>query len=397
MRRVELLVCGAGPAGHHAARAFREADGGGDVLLATAESRRPYARPPLSKEYLRGLLPVEELPLEAEAWYAERGIEVALERPVRGIDPQARVALVGGEPVGCGRCVLATGAEPARLPVPGGDDPRVLVLREPPDSDRIAERTRGSVVVVGTGFVGCEVAASLALRGSRVTIVGRDEVPQLDRLGRAAGERIAGWLRDAGVETVLGHAVERIEDACAVVLDDGRRLAAEAVVVGAGVRPRTALAAAAGLRLTRDRVPCDASLRTHADGLLAAGDVALAHNAAAGRPLAVEHWGEAERMGEVAGRVAAGRDDAWGQGPGFWSTIGRRTLKHVAWGDGFDEARLVPGEGEAFAVYYGRDGVLVGVLAHERDDAYERGRELVEGGAPLSRALADDPASAAAR
>jgi NADPH-dependent 2,4-dienoyl-CoA reductase/sulfur reductase-like enzyme len=394
---VELLVCGGGPAGHAAVRAYREAGGTGDVLLATAEPRRPYARPPLSKDYLRGEMAADELPLEPAGWYAERGVELALGAPVRGLAPDARVALVAGEPVAYGRCVLATGAEPARLPVPGGDDERVLLLREPPDSDRIRALAPGRVLVVGTGFVGCEVAASLALIGAEVTLVGEEEVPQLDRLGRQAGQRIAGWLREAGVQLVGGHAVARIEDARAVVLDDGRRVEAEAVVVGAGTRPRAALAETAGLELERGRVPCDASLRTAAAGVLAAGDVALAHNAAAGRRLVVEHWGEAERMGEVAGRVAAGREDAWSQAPGFWSTIGDRTLKHVAWGDGFDEARLVGGDDGAFAVHYGRDGVLVGVLAHGRDEVYERGRELVERAAPISESLATDPASAGAR
>jgi 3-phenylpropionate/trans-cinnamate dioxygenase ferredoxin reductase component len=111
-------------------------------------------------------------------------------------------------------------------------------------------------------------------------------------------------------------------------------------------------------------------------------DVSFAHNASAGRRLAVEHWGEALNMGEIAGRNAAGDDVAWDVAPGFWSTIGEHTLKHAAWGDGFDEARLVD-HGAAFTVWYGRAGITVGVLTHERDEDYERGRELVETGAPL--------------
>ena len=123
-------------------------------------------------------------------------------------------------------------------------------------------------------------------------------------------------------------------------------------------------------------------MRTGRDGILAAGDVAFAHNAAAGRPLAVEHWGEALNMGETAGRVAAGEDASWAVAPGFWSTIGAHVLKYAAWGDGHDEARLED-HGGPFTVWYGRGGITVGVLAYERDEDYERGRELVETGAPL--------------
>ena len=117
--------------------------------------------------------------------------------------------------------------------------------------------------------------------------------------------------------------------------------------------------------------------------MFAAGDVALARNAAAGRRLPVEHWGEALNHGEVAGRTAAGEQAVWDAAPGFWSTIGDRTLKHVAWGDGFDEARWIDHPGGAFTVWYGAEGTTVGVLAHERDEDYERGRELVERGRPL--------------
>jgi NADPH-dependent 2,4-dienoyl-CoA reductase/sulfur reductase-like enzyme len=126
-------------------------------------------------------------------------------------------------------------------------------------------------------------------------------------------------------------------------------------------------------------------MRTQAPGVLAAGDVAHAHNPIAERRLAVEHWGEADAMGEVAGTVAAGREAAWATAPGFWSTIGGRTLKFVAWGDGYDEARLVEEGDGAFAVWYGRDGELVGVLAHNIDAAYERGRELIETRQSFSR------------
>ena len=123
-------------------------------------------------------------------------------------------------------------------------------------------------------------------------------------------------------------------------------------------------------------------MRTSLEGVLAAGDVALAHNAAAGRPLRIEHWGDALAQGEVAGRTAAGAPSTWADVPGFWSSIGSRTLKHAAWGDGFDEVRFEPHDGRGFTAWYGAGGRLVGVLAHEADADYERGRELVAEGAP---------------
>jgi NADPH-dependent 2,4-dienoyl-CoA reductase/sulfur reductase-like enzyme len=154
------------------------------------------------------------------------------------------------------------------------------------------------------------------------------------------------------------------------------------VVMPTGVAPRAELAAAAGARRAESgAIAVDAAMRTSRDDLLAAGDVTFAHNAAAERSLRVEHWGDALGQGAVAGRTAAGRDAAWDAVPGFWSTIGTRTLKHAAWGDGFDAVRLDEHADGGFTAWYGRDGRVVGVLAHRADDDYERGRELIAAGA----------------
>ena len=181
---------------------------------------------------------------------------------------------------------------------------------------------------------------------------------------------------------MLGAAVEAIDDH-RVHVPDREPLSADVILMAAGVTPSPGLAEHAGLDVRDGRIVVDARMRTSADGVFAAGDVALAHNAAAGRHLAVEHWGEALNMGEIAGRTIAGEDVQWDVAPGFWSTIGEHTLKYVAWGDGFDEARLVDHGGGAFTVWYGREGTTVGVLAHDRDEDYETGRERVEAGAPL--------------
>jgi 3-phenylpropionate/trans-cinnamate dioxygenase ferredoxin reductase subunit len=378
-----LVIVGGGPGGLAAARGYREAGGDGAVTILTDEVHAPYTRPALSKELLRGETEPEDIAEEEPGFYAEQEIELRHEAVVEALDPAARsVTLAGGETVSFDACVLAMGGEPARLPVPGAE--HALLLRSLDSALELRERAASaySAVVIGSGFIGCEAAVSLAMRGLRVTLVSDEAVPHAARLGKEAGGRIATWLAEQGVALALGVAVESI--APGVVRRPGAApLEADLVLMAAGIRPRIALAEAAGLEVGDGRVLADEHQRTSAEGVYAVGDIALARNAAAGRRLPVEHWGEALNQGEVAGRCAAGEDAAWATAPGFWSVIGERTLKHVAWGDGFDSARLIDHPGGAFTVWYGREGVTVGVLAYESDEDYERGRELVEGGEPL--------------
>jgi 3-phenylpropionate/trans-cinnamate dioxygenase ferredoxin reductase subunit len=168
-----------------------------------------------------------------------------------------------------------------------------------------------------------------------------------------------------------------------VSVKDGERIAADTVLFGTGVSPRTELAERAGLAVERGIIT-DSAMRTSGTGVFAVGDVAQAFNESAGRHLSVEHWGDAFEHGRVAGTVIAGGKAAWSMAPGFWSTIGDKTLKYWAWGDGWDEKRFSE-KGESFTVWYGRRGTLVGVLAHGSDEDYEEGRELIESGAPFPR------------
>ena len=295
-----------------------------------------------------------------------------------------------GEWIAFGACVLATGSEPARLPVPGAEDPEVLTMRTLEDSIRLAEFAGEGqpVVVIGSGFIGCEAAASLAMNGARPILVSDEEVPQEGRLGPDAGARIAGWLTELGVRTRFGAGVQSIERAAsggfAVETGGGDRAEAAAVLLATGIEPNLGLAEAAGIEVAPEGgIAVDPGMRTSAEGILAVGDIACPHHPKAGRRLRVEHWGEALTHGEIAGRRLAGGDDVWDSAPGFWSTIGSHQLKYAAWGDGHDEARFVDHGGGAFTVWYGVGGVTVGVLTHERDDDYERGRELVESAASL--------------
>ncbi len=367
------------------ARAYREHGGRAEVLMIGEEPLVPYQRPPLSKEFLRGELDADELEIEPERWFVENDVQLQLDGHVSAIDPEDGTVTVQGEVVAAQTIVLATGCEPIREGIAGIQHPAVMTLRTFADSSRLAERARrgSEVVVLGTGFIGCEVAASLAMRGANVTLLGEEPLPQARRLGRAVAQRIADWLGEAGVSLEGAVEVKAIHDGRMLELEDGSRLEGEVLVLGLGARPRSELAEDAGLELCEGGVCVDSQMRVPGtDGrVLAIGDVAAAENATAGRRLRVEHWGEALEHGKVAGLTLAGADAAWESVPGFWSTIGARTLKHAAWGDGHAQAHLVEHGEDAFTVWYlDEAGDIAGVLTHECDADYDRGRQLIARG-----------------
>jgi 3-phenylpropionate/trans-cinnamate dioxygenase ferredoxin reductase subunit len=377
-----VVIVGAGPAGLATARAYREHGGRGEVTLLGEESLPPYRRPPLTKDFLRGELDASELSIERDRWFADHDVRLRLERGVSAIDPAAGSVTADAESFEADAIVLATGSEPLRADLPGIDHPAVMTMRTLADSTRLAARTpEGTpVLVLGTGFIGCEIAASLAMRGARVTLVGQEPLPQAARLGHDAAVYIAGWLEELEVRLIAGAEVRAVHDGRTLELRDGSCLSGECVVLGMGVRPRVELAERAGLPVEDGAIPVDARMRVaDTDGrVLAVGDVAYAENAGAGRRLRVEHWGEALEHGAVAGRTLAGEDARWESVPGFWSTIGAHTLKYAAWGDGYDRARLVAHPDGGFTVWYqSEEGIAVGVLTHACDADYERGRELI--------------------
>lgn len=386
-RPERIVIVGAGPAGLATARAYREHGGAGELTLIGAERMLPYQRPPLTKDFLRGELDADELPIESRRWFEERDVRLRLGQSAGAIDPAVGTVSLDGDVLAADAIVLATGSEPQRAKLPGIDHPAVMTMRTYADSVRIADSARrgSSLLVLGTGFIGCEIAASLAMLGAGVTIVGQEPLPQAGRLGEGAGRRIAGWLAELGVRLTMDATASAVYDGSTLELEGGRRLQADGVVLGTGVRPRVELAERAGLALSDGAIAVDARMRARSPGasVLAVGDVACAENARAGRRLRVEHWGDALAHGEVAGRTLAGEDAGWSSVPGFWSTIGEHTLKHAAWGDGHDSDRLVEHGGGSFTVWYERsDGVAVGVLTHERDNDYQHGRELIAAGQP---------------
>ena len=310
-----------------------------------------------------------------------------LDTEVTGLDLSTRVAATTLEAIRWDRCVLATGSAAARLPVPGGDDPSLLTIRTAADTERLLARIGdrpGPVAVIGSGFVGCEVAAGLRGRGLDVTMVSAEARPQQDRLGEPVGVLIEGWLVDRGVR-LLGErdvaSIDRYGDTTVVRTAGAETIEAAHVVVAVGARPLTDLARSAGLDAD-DGITVDPTMATAADGVSAVGDIARAHHGVAGRPLRVEHWGDAVEHGRLAGVALAGAPEPWRTVPGFWSTIAGQTIKHVAWGDGHDEVR-VERSASGTTVRYGRDGRLVGVLTHDHDDDNERAEADVHAGRPM--------------
>jgi NADPH-dependent 2,4-dienoyl-CoA reductase/sulfur reductase-like enzyme len=384
--RIGLLVVGGGPAGFSAARAYRDIDSHGSIAIVTDEQLMPYERPPLTKGFLRGEVDRAELSLVDEGWLDGNHVALIGGRAV-AMDADARtVTLSGGRTVGYESCLLATGAEPSRLPIPGADHPNVRVIRSLDDVVALLDRVTGGsrVAVIGSGFIGCEIAGSFRMRGNPVSLVSDESAPNVARLGVSAAALIESWLRELDVELQLGSRVVRLDHShgvSTVVCEDERRIAADIVVMASGVRPRAELAEQAGITLDGGAIPVDAAMRTAREGVFAAGDVCQAENLGAGRALRVEHWGDALAQGEIAGQTAAGRTDVmWDAVPGFWSTVGEHTLKYAAWGDGYNES-AVEQRSDGLVVWYGAAGRLVGVLAHDADDAYQRGRAEIRAGA----------------
>jgi len=381
-----LVVVGSGPGGIAAATAYRDAGGAGQVLVLSADEDPPYQRPPLSKDSLRSP-EVPEVTLLDEDLH---GLQLRLGARVTGIDTAQCTVDVGGTEVRYGALVLATGATPVCLPhVEHGVDHHMLRTFADLRALHQAAASAESAVVIGSGFIGCEAAASLAIRGLDVTVVTPESGPQRDRLGDYVSEAITGWLKELNVTVRTGLEVTQVGAPRVVRLSDGTKMMPDLLVVVIGVEPCVEAIADSGLHLDQGRVVVDERLQTAHEGVYAVGDVALARHGLAGRAIAVEHWGDAEAMGRIAGRNAAGADEVWRSVPGFWSEIGEHTLMYAAFGDGYDRVEVAESDG-AFTVWYAdHDGALVGVLASGDEPSYERGRELIEQGASLADAMQD--------
>jgi NADPH-dependent 2,4-dienoyl-CoA reductase/sulfur reductase-like enzyme len=368
-----LIVVGSGPAGVAAAESFREHNTSGRVRILTTDRDLPYARPPLSKEYLRGQ--TDDVGLHPQQWFDDKTIELVHNTTVDGLDLAERSVRAGDRRFRYDALILACGAAPVAPPIPGGARARLLRSLADAAALREAAKDASSAVVIGAGFIGCEAAASLALRGMSVTLVAPETLPQEARLGSAAAERLRELVIQAGARYVGGVAVEEINDV-GLRLDNGVTIDCDLILAATGVTPQHRLAADAGLDVRDSRVVVDTHMSTSTKGVYAAGDVALARHAAAGRHLAIEHWQDATDQGAIAGTSAAGKRATWDGVPGFWSTIGEATIKYHAWGDGYQRSRMLS-HPDGFTVWYEADDAVVGVLTHNADDDYDLGQRLI--------------------
>ena len=319
-----FVIIGASLAGAKAAETLRSEGYDGRLVMIGTEAERPYERPPLSKDYLRGEVGRDTVYVHDEAYYAANEIELRLGRTAVDLDPSSKeVTLDDGEHVRYDRLLLTTGAEPRRLPVPGEPLEGVLYLRSVADSDTLRGRLDGggSVVVIGAGWIGCEVAASARQRGLDVTVIEPVAVPLEQVLGAEVGAIYRDIHSDHGVRMLLGTGIAALEGSTAVErvrTTDGRTVDCDFVVVGIGVQPRVALAEDAGLHVD-DGVVVDEHLQTSMAGVFAAGDVAMADHPLFGQRIRVEHWANALNQGPVAARNMLGRSEPFDRVPYFFS------------------------------------------------------------------------------
>lgn len=315
-----MVIVGGGAAGYAAAEMLRREGYDGAVTIVSADHAPPYDRPNLSKDYLAGTAPEEWIPLRPTEFYADSGIELRLATTATAIDLSAhRIMLESGESLPFDKLLLATGAEPIRIQVPGADLPHVRTLRSLADSRELIARARKGcrAVIAGASFIGLEVAAALRHRDVEIDIVAPEAWPMEHVLGPALGDFVRKLHEEHGVRFHLGRKLAAIE-ADHVRLDHGAAIPADLVVVGIGVRPRLDLAQQAGLAIDRG-VLVDEYLETSAPGIFAAGDIARWSDPYSGERIRVEHWVVAERQGQTAARNMLEQRERYKAVPFFWS------------------------------------------------------------------------------
>jgi NADPH-dependent 2,4-dienoyl-CoA reductase/sulfur reductase-like enzyme len=320
-----FVVVGGGLAGAKAVETLRDEGFAGRALLIAAEDRLPYERPPLSKGYLLGKDPAEKAQVHDAAWYDANDVDLRLKTRATALDTAAHtVTLDGGDVLSYDRLLLATGAFPRKIRIPGADEAPLHYLRTFPNSDRLrADLSPGGrrVVVVGGGWIGLEVASAARTYGNEVTVIEPQEAPLLTALGPQMGGVFADLHRAHGVDLRLGTGVTALEprgDAWAIVDSTGTAHEADVIVVGIGARPATELAEGAGLTVDNG-VVVDASLRTSDPDVFAAGDVASAFHPLLGRHVRVEHWANALHGGPTAARAMLGEEVIFDRVPYFFS------------------------------------------------------------------------------
>jgi len=392
-----FVIIGASLAGAKAAETLREEGFDGRITLIGEEPVRPYERPPLSKEYLQGKAEADVAFVHDPAYYDKHDIDLRLSTTVRGLEPDGReVVLESGERLGYDAVLLATGARPRRLAVPGADLAGVHYLRIMADAERLraAIIRANRVVVIGAGWIGCEVAASARQLGADVAVVELGRLP----LERVLGPELGAFYRDVhadqGVKLHFGTGIEalrggdRVEQ---VRLTDGTALAADVVLAGVGVAPRVELAEAAGLDLDNG-VVTDEYLAASAAGVFAAGDVASAWHPLFARRIRLEHWSSALNQGPAAARNMLGRRTPYEQIPYFYSDQYDVGMEYSGYAPGWDQV-VFRGDpaGREFIAFWLKDGRVVAGMNVNVWDVAESIAALVAAGGQVDLSRLLDP------
>ena len=394
-----FVIVGASLAGAKAAETLRTEGFDGRVVLIGEETERPYERPMLSKEYLRGDKPATKLYVHDEGFYADHDIELLTGTRVASLDLGAHeVTLQDGGRMPYSRLLLTTGATPRRLPLPGTDLPGVRYLRQMADSDalRAAITSAGRVVVIGAGWIGSEVAASARQLGAEVAIVAPDAVP----LERVLGPELGGVYRNLhsehGIDLHLSTQIEAIvgnDAAQGVRTTDGLVIEGDLVIVGIGVSPRDELARDAGLTL-ENGIAVDEFLRTSAPDVFAAGDVAATWNPMYNKRIRMEHWANALNQGETAARNMLGQHTAYAKLPYFYSDQYDLGMEYNGYASDWDHV-VTRGDvvGREFLAFWLKDGrVLAGMNANVWDQG-DQIKALVRSGATIDVDRLADPST----
>jgi 3-phenylpropionate/trans-cinnamate dioxygenase ferredoxin reductase subunit len=394
------VIVGASLAGAKAAETLRQEGFDGAVVLIGTEDERPYERPPLSKGYLLGKDPRDSIFVHAEGWYPEHDVDLRRGATVTSIDrPARRLGLASGEPVRYDRLLIATGASPRRLDIPGGDLDGVLYLRTVGDSERLGAALRGggSVVIAGAGWIGLETAAAAREYGCEVTVVEPEATALHRSLGPELGEVFADLHRSHGVTFRFGEGLSEVAGSggrvTGAVTSSGEELSADTVIIAIGVVPNAGLAAGAGLEVDNGIIVDDA-LRTSDPDIFAAGDVMNAFNPLLGRRIRVEHWANALNSGPAAARSMLGQDVSYDRVPYFYTDqydLGMETAGLPEPGT-YDEI-VYRGDKESgeFIAFWLADGAVVAGMNVNVWDVNDDIQDLIRSGTPADPDSLADP------
>jgi NADPH-dependent 2,4-dienoyl-CoA reductase/sulfur reductase-like enzyme len=382
-RERTLVIVGGGLASARAIKSYREAGGGDAITLVSSDNRLPYHRPPLSKKFLRGESEADDALVESDAFYREHEVDVRLETRATALRPAEREVDLDGSKLEYDRLLIATGASPRRLSTRGSDREGVFTLRTVDDSSAIRDAARGArqAAVIGAGFIGMEVAASMAHLGLEVTLIHRGEGLFEVLRARQLAQFLSELYGRRGVELVLGDEVaefggrERLD---AVVTKRGRTVQADLAVVGIGVRPNTDWLEASGLELDNGIV-VNERYETNAPDVYAVGDVARFYDPVFERQRRIEHWSNANHQGADVGRLLAGGDGGYDVVSTFFSEVFGITFKVFGDVDHFDEIvfRGALEDERAVGFYLKGDRLVACLLVGQDEEAENQLKELI--------------------